>query len=535
MVTEENVRVAPQPVVNGSPKVNIHNGAALNAVTPVTRSVDTQEKFMHKAADLLIDYLTESWSGKGKVCELRSPDEIRAAFDDIGVPISLNDGKPCNDDKVLAAMEKALELGVRAQHPLFRNQLSAGTDDIGVAGEWLIGSSNINSHTYEVGPVFTIAERAVIDKSARVWMDIPAGEPTPAHEGLFTPGGSFSNLYAFLCARYKAVPDIKKKGMWGGPKLVAFCSEDTHYSALKAAQTTGLGADNLRKVKVDKCGSMMVADLKTKLAEALAQDEVPFLLFATAGTTVLGAFDPFQELSVVAKEHNMWFHVDAAWGGAVLLSPELRKLTMKGAELADSLTWNPHKAMNVPLACSMFINRYPGLLRETNGSNATYLFQPDKLYADQDIGDLTIQCGRKPDAFKLWLQWRAKGDALWARHIEHAYHLTRYMADRIMKSDKFVMVIPSQCTNVCFWYLPTRFRHINPHTATEEELKELGRCAPKIKARMQQAGKAMIGFQPLPSKGLVNFWRFVFAGALGLNNQSVDEILESIDQNGHDL
>jgi len=381
-----------------------------------------------------------------------------------------------------------------------------------------------------------MCERFVIEKAARMWLNTEEGSPTPDHDGLFTPGGSFSNLYAFLSARYRAMPEMKTRGMFGGGRqLVAYCSADAHYSSNKAAQVCGLGSDNLRKIKVNQRGQMCMEDLKAEIAKSLAENELPFLIVATAGTTVFGAFDPIDKIADIAQEHSMWMHVDAAWGGGTLLSPTLRRKMMNGVERADSITWNPHKMMNVPLACSMFICKYKDMLKQCNGTSASYLFQPDKLYSEFDIGDKTIQCGRKPDAYKLWLVWKNTGDAGWCKHIEYAYHLTSYTQKKLEASPNFVMVIDNQCTNVCFWYLPKSMRHINPHTASEEELKKLGAVAPKLKARLQAAGGAMIGFQPLPSKGIVNFWRLVFAGADGLTEKIIDDMLESFETLGHDL
>lgn len=505
------------------------------ATTATVTTGASQQKFFEEASDLLVKYHKGSYDVNKKVLELRSPKELEKEFSQAGISLSLTDGEAVDESMILTAMEKTLDLGVRMNHPLFLNQLTAGINGVGLAGEWLIGATNTNAHTYEVAPVFTMAEKFVIDKCTRMWMNTQAGEETPEHDGLFTPGGSYSNLYAFLAARYHAVPTAKEQGLWGGPRLVAFCSADAHYSSNKAAQVSGLGSDNLRKVKVDDTGRMCMVDLKAEIAKALANNELPFLVVATAGTTVFGAFDDFEVIADVCKEHKMWMHVDAAWGGGTLLSPTLRQEMMKGVERSDSITWNPHKMMNVPLSCSMFICKYNNLLKKCNGTSASYLFQPDKLYAEYDIGDKTIQCGRKPDAYKLWLVWKNTGDAGWRKHIEYAYHLTRYTQKKIDENKSFVMVINNQCTNVCFWYLPKSLRHINPHTATKEELAKLSAVAPKLKARLQAAGGAMIGFQPLPSKGIVNFWRLVFAGADGLSEKIVDDMLESFETLGHDL
>ena len=118
--------------------------------------------FFEAAADLLKDYHKESYDVKRPVLALRSPKEIENEFVKAGVPLSLTDGEPVDESKILTAMEKTLELGVRMNHPLFLNQLTAGLNSVGLAGEWLIGATNTNCHTYEVGFVFSLSVSLII-------------------------------------------------------------------------------------------------------------------------------------------------------------------------------------------------------------------------------------------------------------------------------------------------------------------------------------------------------------------------------------
>ncbi len=132
------------------------------------------------------------------------------------------------------------------------------------------------------------------------------------------------------------------------------------------------------------------------------------MVVATAGTTVYGAFDPINDIADVCVAHGLWLHVDAAWGGGVLVSRRHRHL-MDGVERSDSLTWNPHKLLGAPQQCSVFLTKHEGLLQAAHSAQASYLFQPDKFYdVSYDTGDKTFQCGRKVDVFKFWLMWKAK-------------------------------------------------------------------------------------------------------------------------------
>lgn len=156
------------------------------------------------------------------------------------------------------------------------------------------------------------------------------------------------------------------------------------------------------------------------------------MLLLHKGTTVLGAIDPLEGIADLCAEFGMWMHVDAAWGGGILMSSKYRHL-LKGIERyvycrheilifrrliayylhlylrADSVVWNPHKLLAVPQQCSTFLIRHPKILYEANSASASYLFQKDKFYDPKwDVGDKYLQCGRRADVLKFWFMWQAK-------------------------------------------------------------------------------------------------------------------------------
>lgn len=143
------------------------------------------------------------------------------------------------------------------------------------------------------------------------------------------------------------------------PRLVVFTSEDAHYSVKKLAAFLGIGYNNVYLAKVDTRGKMLVSDLEKQIARAIEEGAKPLMVSATAGTTVMGVFDPLKEIAEVCKKHRLWFHVDAAWGGGALVSRTYRQL-LDGIELADSITWNPHKLLAVPQQCSTLLLRHKG-------------------------------------------------------------------------------------------------------------------------------------------------------------------------------
>jgi len=444
------------------------------------------------------------------VIRLTSPEALREAFRGAGVPLELagesSAGLTTSDLSV--AVDLILKYSVRTGHPLFYNQLYGRADPIAVIAEWLLAATNTSAVTYEVAPVFTLIEAEAI----KMIGSLVGGAFKDSHDGLFVPGGSLSNMYAMHLARHKADPELTTRGAVGGPRCVAFVSDQSHYSFLKSSRVTNLGSDNLISVPSDKNGAMIPEELEKAILKAKAEGGKPFFVGSTCGSTVLGAYDPFEEIAAICRRHGLWHHVDGSWGAGVMVSSKYRHL-MRGAEQADSLVWNPHKMCGVTLQCSVFLTRHVGLLSQVNHSGATYLFQPDKLYRSVDLGDKTIQCGRKSDALKFWLVFKATGEEGMRRSVDHCFHLRDKMVD-LMKADAsgaWVLAYEPICTNVCFWYVPRKLRPFVWETSTAAQRAELHAVAPRIKAEMQRRGDALIGFQAVNERP--NFFRMIFAAA----------------------
>lgn len=177
-----------------------------------------------------------------------------------------------------------------------------------------------------------------------------------------------------------------------------------------------MGTDNLISVKTDNFGRMLSEDLEEKILLTINQDKRPFYVNATAGTTVMGAFDDLNRIADICQKYNLWMHVDvrtfnimpfyftnqfkthkfkACLGGSIILSKKHKHL-LSGIERSDSIAWNPHKTLGAPLQCAMFLVKQKGLLQECNSASANYLFQQDKFYdLSYDTGDKSVQCGRK--------------------------------------------------------------------------------------------------------------------------------------------
>ncbi len=339
-------------------------------------------------------------------------------------------------------LARLVEVGLHTPNtasPRFFNQLFGGRIPAATFGDMLAALFNNSMYTYKVaGP------HVLIENELLAHMTSLAG--FVGGEGTFTPGGSLSNLLAMIVARGEVFDGTREAGMTE-LKPTIYTSSEGHYSIRKNAGLMGVGRDNVRTVKTDDRGRMLPADLRACIERDLADGRRPFFVNLTAGTTVLGAFDPIPELSEVARAYGLWVHVDGALGGSMLVSPRARE-RLEGIELADSLTWDAHKTMGVPLTSSVCLLRRRGLLAKHLSESADYLFQDDQPRLDP--GQTSMQCGRRNDALKLWAAWQNLGDDGYAARIDRMLDLAAYAAARIRAEPELRLVKTPESVNVCF-------------------------------------------------------------------------------------
>jgi glutamate/tyrosine decarboxylase-like PLP-dependent enzyme len=369
-----------------------------------------------------------------------APDKLRDRLS-LDLP---TEGKPMADLEIDIA--NYLTYAVKTAHPAYFNQLWGGFSAPCFMGDMLTSATNTSMYTHEVAPVATLIEKTVIAKLGKL-----VGFPHP--EGQFTTGGSNGNLMAMAIARHRAVPALKQDGFINAPRLIAFISEEAHYSFAKAAHLLGLGTANLWQVPVDEQGKMVVVELEALIYKAQSLGYWPFFVAGTAGTTVRGGFDPLAEIAAVAQREGLWFHVDGAWGASVLLSRTHRHL-MTGVELADSVVWDAHKMMGMTLMCSVLLVKERGRMLSTfSAQGADYLFHVDEE-DPADLGPSTLHCGRRVDAVKLWLTWKHLGDRGWEALINRYFDLAAKAEAIIHDYPDLELVTPREALNLCFRYRP---------------------------------------------------------------------------------
>ena len=352
------------------------------------------------------------------------------------------------EEELLSSVQSYIDYCVRTNHPQFLGTLRAGYSIPSLIGEILSNITNTTMATYGASPVATLIENTLIEKM----MDMVGFH---GGDGIFLTGGTQGNLVAVLSARNTIDPDIKTLGLRKEQDLVLFISDQAHYSFVIAANVLGIGVENVVRVKSDDLGRMDVEALETAIGTAIAEDKVPLFIGATAGTTALGSFDPIEKIAHVASKYKLWLHIDAAFGGSVLLSSRYRSL-LTGSELADSFSWDAHKMMGVPLPCSMILMRKSGILYDVCTTcdvteDSSYVFH-DMKRESLDLGVKSLQCTRKVDALKLWMAWKYYGDEGYERRINRVVEIAKYAEKRIGESHLLELIFPRQFVNLCFRY-----------------------------------------------------------------------------------
>ena len=341
--------------------------------------------------------------------------------------------------QVLEMIEQVVRATPRTATRGFFNQLFGGRLWAATAADMLAAFLNNSMHTWKVAGAQVLIEIEVLRKMLRA-VGFNRGE------GAFTPGGSVSNMVAAMLARNAKFEDVRDLGL-DGRRCVVYTSEESHYSITKNAGILGLGRRNVAKIPTDDRGRMDVDELRARITSDITAGAEPLLINATAGTTVLGAFDPLEEIGAAAAEYGVWYHIDAAWGGGALLSRRTRPL-LEGRERADSFTWDAHKMMGVPLMASAVLLKREGLLDKGFAEDAPYLFQNADCRLDP--GARSIQCGRRNDAFKVWAAWQLLGDEGYEARVDKLFGLARCAADRARRDSAFSLLMEPESLNVCF-------------------------------------------------------------------------------------
>jgi aromatic-L-amino-acid/L-tryptophan decarboxylase len=405
----------------------------------------TPEEFRdagHALIDWIADY-RETMASRPVLPKVR-PGEIRDALP--GEP-------PTGTDTIaelLADLDALVVPGLTmVQHPNHFGWFPSNAALASVLGDLASSGLGALGITWQSAPALTEVEEVVCD-----WMRQLVGLPEAWH-GTIHDTASTATLAALLCARERASSlSLDRGGLQSFDRpLVVYASDQAHSSITKAALLAGFGRANLRLIRADPSTFALRADdLRAAIAEDRAAGRVPAAVVACVGTTATTAVDPVADIVAVAREHDMWVHVDAAMAGTAMLLPECRIL-WAGAESADSIVWNPHKWMGTILDTSLFYVRDPQHLVRVMSTNPSYLRQTVDGTATE-FKDWGIPLGRRFRALKLWFHLRLDGiDAIRTR-IRRDLDNAQWLAAQIAATPGWSVVAPVQLQTVCVVHDP---------------------------------------------------------------------------------
>jgi len=356
----------------------------------------------------------ESEIADGPIVPNVTPQEIRAH---LGSRYDFKRTMPL--DEVIADVEQMLrKWQVQVTHPRYFGLYNPSVMPASVIADTLVAMFNPQLANWRTSPAANEIERHTL-----AWLTNKFGLPEDSI-ATFTSGGSEANLSAVVVALTWAFPEYGEHGLQklsGQPTI--YLTEETHHGFNKIAHMVGLGRRSLRTIATDSGLRMRPEDLRQRVAEDRKNGFIPFMAIASAGTTAAGVIDPLPEIARVCDEEGLWFHADAAWGGAAAVSPSL-KLHLAGIECADSITCDAHKWLSVPMGCGMFFCQHPESVAEAFRSDVTYM--PAKSAGSQDTAGTTFdpltnsaQWSRRFIGLKLFMALAEHGEAGYAEMLEH--------------------------------------------------------------------------------------------------------------------
>lgn len=438
-----------------------------------TQSTEAYQQAMAQSSQAIVQWLQQPEMYQGKtVAELRERIQLEFNPEGLGNQVAID-----------RAIEFFLKDSLSVHHPQCVAHLHCPSLVVSQAAEVLINATNQSMDSWDQSPSATIIEMKLIE-----WLRTQVGYQ-PGDAGVFTSGGTQSNLMGLMLARdaffARLGHSIQQDGLVGNlKKIKVLCSENAHFSVQKNMALLGLGYQSVTLVKTDRFARMDINDLADKVAQAQSNGEQILAIVATAGTTDAGAIDPLREIATLAAQHQIWVHVDAAWGGALLLSEKFRDY-LDGIELVDSITLDFHKQFFQTISCGAFLlkeARHYELMRY----QAAYLNSEfDEAQGVPNLVSKSLQTTRRFDALKLWMGLEALGQKQYAAIIDHGVILAQQVANYVAEHASLELVMEPQLASVLFRYCPAQLA--SHDSATIALLNQ------KIGDALLESGRANVG------------------------------------------
>lgn len=331
---------------------------------------------------------------------------------------------------------------VHVMHPAYFGLYNPSVTFPGILADQISAHINPCLAAWSHAPAAVEIERHVVEAVGGL-----AGWRPDEIAGHFTSGGAEANNTAALVALTAACPDFSERGaraFAGQPRL--YVSAESHHSWFKIAHQAGIGREAVRPVATDGTGRLDPQALERQIRTDRAAGDVPVFIGATAGTTNAGMIDPLDECFAISRAHGAWFHVDGAWGGAGLVSPDCAE-HMRGIEGADSITLDAHKWFAVPMGAGIFLSRDRNLLGQTFRVTANYM--PESTDAGVDPYTHSLQWSRRFMGLKLFLSLACMGWSGYREHVEQSLRLAEVLKSRLAENG-WRVVNDSPVAVVCF-------------------------------------------------------------------------------------
>lgn len=407
-------------------------------------------KYAHQMVDWIADYMdeVENYPVKAQV-------EPKHIYNQIGENIP-NSGESM--EAIFEDFQKIIVPGLTHwQSPNFFAYFNSNTSPPSILAEMLATATAVQGMKWETSPASTELE----DKMMK-WMGDAIGIPKD-WAGVIQDTASTATLVSILTAReLKTNFQVNEKGFYETPKFRLYCSDQTHSSIEKGAKIAGLGKENVIKIPTNERMELRPDLLKKQIEDDLKNGFEPLCIVAALGTTGTMAMDSIEEIGAIAQQYKIWFHVDAAHAGTALFLPDYQPL-IKGIELADTFTFNPHKWMMVNFDCCAYY------VKDKNALINTFAILPEYLKTKSDGKvhnhcDWGVPLGRRFRSLKLWFVMRYYGLEGLQKKIRHHIELSEWFEDQIQKSSYFELVTPRSMNLTCFRFKPTKIddlAHLN--------------------------------------------------------------------------
>jgi aromatic-L-amino-acid decarboxylase len=387
---------------------------------------------------------------------------------------------------VEALLDEAAELVINHSlyngHPRFWGYINPSSAPIGALGDLLAASVNPNVGAWILSPAASAVESQVVRWIAEM-LGLPEGSG-----GLLVSGGNMANLVGFAAARRaRAGWDVRSEGFTGAHarKLRAYVSSETHTWIHKATDLFGLGTDAIRWIPVDDSLRINLDALRKQIRADLDAGDQPFFVVGSAGTVSTGAMDPLVEIASVAREHNLWFHVDGAYGGFAAILPDAPP-DVAGIGLADSVAVDPHKWLYSPLEAGCTLVRDPKTLLDAFSYRPPYYHFDEKEKELINYFEYGPQNSRGFRALKVWLVLRQAGREGYRQMIADDCRLSRELF-RLAGEHPELEAVTQGLSITTFRFVP---RDLKPRAAEEQEY--LNKLNTELLTRLQAGGEAFV-------------------------------------------